>query len=163
MKPLAGTFLDLCGDALPGALVHVRAHRSLQHRVYEMPLGYSHTVCPVWQHDAVGRGTLRSLSMADTVAARGSMLPVLACFPENLWKLKTWIFHCAWEIPTLIYNYMIADRLLRTTNSPLKLPSCGKPGVKVPYHLLLSPLITIKHCSQCYFFNIGSPHHENEP
>lgn len=53
--------------------------------------------------------------------------------------------------------------LLQTTNSALKLQSHGKPGVKVPYHLLLSSLITIKQCSQWRFFNIGSPHHENEP
>lgn len=39
MKPSDGTFLDLCGDALPGALVHARTHRSLQRWVYEMPLG----------------------------------------------------------------------------------------------------------------------------
>jgi len=39
MKPSDGTFLDLCGKALPGALVHARTHRSLQRRVYEMPLG----------------------------------------------------------------------------------------------------------------------------
>lgn len=39
MKLSDGTFLDLCADALPGALVHARAHRSLRRRVYEMPLG----------------------------------------------------------------------------------------------------------------------------
>lgn len=53
--------------------------------------------------------------------------------------------------------------LLQTTNSALKLQSHGKPGVKVPYHLLLSSLITIKQCSQWCFFNISSPRHENEP
>lgn len=37
MKPSVGTFLDLCGDALPGALVHVCAHRSFWRWVSEIP------------------------------------------------------------------------------------------------------------------------------
>lgn len=125
--------------------------------------GYSRTVRQVWQHDAVGRGTLHSQSMADTVAARDLCCLCLHASWKTEGTTKMWIFHGAWEIPTLIHNYMVADSLLQTTNSALKLQPRGKPGVKVPYHLLLSSLITIKHCSRWYFFNISSPHHENEP
>lgn len=89
-----------------------------------------------------------------------------ACTPP--WELKDpapprypppWL----WISPTSFHNYIVAGSLLQTTNSALKLPSHGKPGVKVPYHLLLSPLITLKQRSQWCSFNIGSPRRENEP
>lgn len=80
MKPSDGTFLDLCGDALPGALVHARTHRSLQRRVYETPLGgggggggggCSHTGCPRDSMMQWAESRLIHNTRADSVAARG--------------------------------------------------------------------------------------------
>lgn len=167
MKPSDGTFLDLCGDALPGALVHARTHRSLQRWVYEMPLGggggwrrlQPHRT-PPWQHDAVGWEPPHSQCTGWSCSSEGMLTKwIKNTYDARVRMLSGKIeenvtFFFRREIPNLIYKYMAADSRL---NQPSDCSHVEKSSVKVPYHLLLSPLITLKHCSRCYSFNIIFP------
>lgn len=55
------------------------------------------------------------------------------------------------------------SQVVKSTKSSLKHIALWETDVTVPYYLQLSPLIMIKHSSQCYSFNIVSTHHDNEP